>query len=305
MGYKIAIPSYKRHTTLKKKTMRVLAEYKVPAKLIHIFVANQEEAKLYRETLDKGTYGKIVVGKPGIREIRNFMANYFAEGEQIVYLDDDISKIWQCYSKGDPKSKKDNKLERLKSFDKFVKSAFRMSQRTGFHNWGVYPTDNPYFMKPTMHNNSHVSQDLKFLIGFFTGVINSHEGEVRTISDKEDYERTIKYYLKDGGVLRFNNISCNTRCYKEPGGIQTDRKKENSRINANKLIQKYPDLVSINEGRKSGFVEIRLRDKRIAQSPDEEKNLRGLNRISKSKNTKKARPKKTAIKKKKTQKRIQ
>ena len=110
MEYKIAIPSYKRHTTLKKKTMQVLAHYKVPAKIIHIFVANQEEAALYRNTLDKGTYGKIVVGKPGIREIRNFMANYFAEGEKIVYLDDDISKIWQCFSKGDPKSKKDNKL---------------------------------------------------------------------------------------------------------------------------------------------------------------------------------------------------
>ena len=285
MDYKIAIPSYKRHTTLKKKTMKVLAEYKVPAKIIHIFVANQDEAKIYSETLDKGTYGKIIVGKPGIREIRNFMANYFAEGERIVYLDDDISKIWQCYSKGDPKSKKDNKLKQLESLDKFVKSAFKLSQRTGFHNWGVYPTDNPYFMKPTQPNNSHVSQDLKFLIGFFTGVINSHEAEVRTISDKEDYERTIKYYLKDGGVLRFNNISCNTRCYKEPGGIQTDRKKENSRVNANILIQKYPDLVSINESRKSGFVEIRLRDKRKAQSPNNEQSLRA-NKLTKKRHNK-------------------
>ena len=291
MEYKIAIPSYKRHTTLKKKTMQVLAHYKVPAKLIHIFVANKEEAKNYRETLEPGTYGKIVIGKKGIREIRNFMAQYFAEGEKIVYLDDDISKIWECYSKGDPKSKKDNKLKQLESFDKFVKSAFKLSQRTGFHNWGVYPTDNPYFMKPTLPDKSHISQDLKFLIGFFTGVINSHDAEVRTISDKEDYERTIKYYLKDGGVLRFNNISCNTRCYKEPGGIQTDRKKENSRVNANKLIQNYPDLVKINEARNSGFVEIRLRDSRKAQSPDGEKNLKGLN--SKSKKNRSAKRRKS------------
>ena len=34
-----------------------------------------------------------------------------------------------------------------------------------------------------------------------------------TISDKEDYERTIKYYLADGGVIRYNNIIC-SRCYK-------------------------------------------------------------------------------------------
>ena len=91
-----------------------------------------------------------------------------------------------------------------------------------------------------------------------TGVINNKKAEKRTISDKEDYERTIKYYLKDGGVLRFNNISCYTRCYKVPGGIQADRKTELSKKNANILIKKYPHLVSINNARNSPFVEIKL-----------------------------------------------
>ena len=79
--------------------------------------------------------------------------------------------------------------------------------------------------------------------------------------DKEDYERTIKYYLKDGGVLRFNNISCYTRCYKVAGGIQATRKIEDSNKNATILINKYPQLVSVNNGRNSPFVEILLRDK--------------------------------------------
>ena len=263
MNYVIAIPSYKRHTTLKKKTMKVLEYYKIPPKLIHIFVADKHEETLYKNELDDNTYGKMVVGKKGIKEIRNFMANYFKEGQQIVYLDDDISKIWICNNKEDKTNKKHNKLERLPSFDRFVQGAFRLCKSTGYHNWGVYPTDNPYFMKPTSTSDkSHISTDLKFLIGFFTGVINSRYAEKRTISDKEDYERSIKYYLKDGGIIRYNNISCNTRCYKEPGGIQTDRKKENSRINAMKLIKHYPEMVSINTSRKSGFVEIRLRDKR-------------------------------------------
>jgi hypothetical protein len=282
MSYVIAIPSYKRHTTLKKKTMKVLEHYNVPAKLIHIFVANKEEAVLYKQELDAGSYGKIIVGKPGIKEIRNFMANYFPEGKHIVYLDDDISKLWRCVTKGDPTEKKDNKLVQLESFDTFVKNAFKMSMKTGFHNWGVYPTDNPYFMKPTMKNNSHISTDLKFLIGFFTGVINNRKSEIRTISDKEDYERSIKYYLNDGGIIRYNNISCNTRCYKEPGGIQTDRKKENSRVNANKLIKLYPDFVSINESRKSGFVEIRLRDK-TKKRPFSQKNKKNKKKKKPSK----------------------
>jgi hypothetical protein len=290
MSYKIAIPSYKRHTTLKKKTMKVLEHYKIPANIIHIFVANREEEKIYKETLEPNSYGKIIVGKPGIKEIRNFMAKYFREGEKVVYLDDDLSKIWRCitHERGDPKNKKDNKLIQLESLDSFIKDAFKMSGKTGFHNWGVYPTDNPFFMKPTNKDKSHVSTDLKFLIGFFTGVINSHKAELRSISDKEDYERSIKYYLKDGGILRFNNISCNTRCYKEPGGIQTDRKKENSRINAQILIKKYPDLVSINESRKSGFVEIRLRDKSGSESRStiKAKNSKKMKKSSKKVNKK-------------------
>ena len=120
-------------------------------------------------------------------------------------------------------------------------------------------------MKPSSHPQ-HMSTDLKFLIGFLTGVINNKKAEKRTISDKEDYERTIKYYLKDGGVIRFNNISCYTRCYKVPGGIQADRKTELSKKNANILIKKYPHLVSINNARNSPFVEIKIRDKSKKQS---------------------------------------
>ena len=132
MDYKIAIPSYKRHDTLKKKTLVMLKEYKTPTKLIHIFVADSEEAKIYKETLEPGTYGKIIVGKPGIKEIRNFMANYFEEGEKVVYLDDDITKLWRCITKGDPKNKKDNKLVKLESLDKFVRDAFKLSKKTGY-----------------------------------------------------------------------------------------------------------------------------------------------------------------------------
>lgn len=291
MDYKIAIPSYKRHTTLNKKTMKVLEHYKVDSNKVFIFVADSSEEKIYSDTLDKKRYNKIVVGKKGIKEIRNFMANYFKEGERIVYLDDDISRLWECYliKGGDPKNKKHNKLREMKSFDTFVKNAFKLSEKTGYHNWGVYPTDNPFFMKPYQRNKSHISYDLKFLIGFFTGVINSHIAEKRTISDKEDYERTIKYYLKDGGVIRFNNISCNTKCYKEPGGIQTDRKKENSRVNAGILIKKYPNLVSINDSRNSGFVEIRLRDK--TKQKEIKKNTKKtpllISKVNKSKKSKK------------------
>jgi hypothetical protein len=260
-NYIIAIPSYKRDETLKKKTMNLLKHYKISPKKICIFVADKDEKQKYENTLDSSSYSKIIVGKKGIKEIRNFMANYFPENQKIVYMDDDISKIVKCNNNIKPYDKKNNKLEQLDNLDKFIKEAFNYSKKTKLNNWGVYPTDNPYFMKSTTNNyNDYVSTNLRFLIGFLTGVINKKKSEIRTIGDKEDYERTIKYYINDGGVIRFNNISCNTRCYKEPGGIQSMRKKIDSKRNALKLIKDYPNFVKINNNRNSGFVEIRLND---------------------------------------------
>ena len=37
---------------------------------------------------------------------------------------------------------------------------------------------------------------------------------------KKIMNEPIKYYLADGGVIRYNNISCSTVRYKGMGGIQ-------------------------------------------------------------------------------------
>ena len=95
-----------------------------------------------------------------------------------------------------------------------------------------------------------------------TGVINNRKAEIRTIDDKEDYERSIKYYLKDGGLLRFNNITCYTKCYKEPGGMQVERTHKRIHDSAVYLTKQYPNLCTLNTSKKSGYTEIRLRDTR-------------------------------------------
>ena len=72
-------------------------------------------------------------------------------------------------------------------------------------------------------------------MGGFCGVVNNKKCEVRTVDDKEDFERSIKYYLKDNGLLRFNNGTIKTKCYKEPGGMQVKRTKERIHNNAKNL----------------------------------------------------------------------
>jgi len=265
--YVVAIPSYKRPETLRDKSLRVLREYSIDPKRIYIFVANKEQKKIYEETLPKNGYRELVIGVPGIKNIRNFMPRYFPEGQYIFYMDDDITAIYTAVNKplseGNPYDKKFNKTIRLKSLKNLIKMGFKLSEKTGITNWGVYPVYNPYFMKPTTKKiNEYVSTNLCYIIGFMIGVINNRKAEIRTIDDKEDYERSIKYYLKDNGLLRFNNITCETRCYTEPGGMQVERTKQRIHDSAVYLVKKYPKLATLNTSKKSGYTEIRLRDTR-------------------------------------------
>tara|TARA_B100001123_G_scaffold449148_1_gene613287 strand:+ start:1178 stop:2119 length:942 start_codon:yes stop_codon:yes gene_type:complete len=262
--YVVAIPSYRRSETLRDKTLKVLQDYKIDPKKIYIFVANEDEKKIYTDALPVGSYHKMVVGKPGIKNIRNFMPNYFPEGQYIFYMDDDIYEIYENRNPDvNNYDKKNNKLKKLPSLHHLIGQGFTLSEKTGLTNWGVYPVLNAYFMKPTTNNiNDYVQTKLCYNIGFMTGVINNKKAEVRTIDDKEDYERSIKYYLKDGGLLRFNNITAKTKCYKEPGGMQVERTKKRIHDSAVYLTKVYPELCSLNTSKKSGFTEIRLRDKR-------------------------------------------
>ena len=262
--YVVAIPSYRRPETLKNKTMKVLNEYGIDSNKIYIFVADDEQKKIYEEALPKGGYHKIVVGEPGINNIRNFMPKYFPEGQHIFYMDDDIYRLYDTVNlENDNSNKKANKHIRLKSLKDLIRQGFAMSEKTGMRNWGVYPVDNPYFMKArTGDIRDYVSTNLCYIIGFMTGCINDREAEVRTIDDKEDYERSIKYYLKDNGVIRFNNVTCYTKCYKEPGGMQVERTKQRIHDSAVYLTEEYPELCTLNTSKKSGFTEIRMRDRR-------------------------------------------
>ena len=51
--YVIAIPSYKRNETLKKKTMKVLDEYNISPNKIYVFVADENEMDIHLENLLK------------------------------------------------------------------------------------------------------------------------------------------------------------------------------------------------------------------------------------------------------------
>ena len=103
---------HKRYDTFKNKTFKLLLEHKIPAENIYVFVANNEEKKLYEKVLDKSKYNKIVVGKKGLRNQRNFIIDYFNEGDYLIQLDDDLDGLYIL--KDNNIIKKDNELIKCK-----------------------------------------------------------------------------------------------------------------------------------------------------------------------------------------------
>jgi hypothetical protein len=266
--YVIAIPSYKRMETLRDKTLLLLQKYKIDSKKIYIFVANRDEFKKYTLGLPK-YYKEIVIGKPGIKNIRNFMPKYFPAGKKVFYMDDDCYGMYECVLKSktnlskNKRPESNNKLIPLKNLDEFIKLGFHELSLSGMNLFGIYPVDNAFFMKPTDNRKkNHITNRLCYIIGYCAGTINNRLCEVRTVDDKEDFERSIKYYINDGGVLRYNNITVKTKCYKEPGGMQEERTRERVKRSAVYLNRKYPDLTTYTEKKSWGYAEVILRDKR-------------------------------------------
>ena len=62
--YVVCIRSYKRASVCNEKTLATLKKNKIPASRIYVYVI-AEEYDLYKETLDKSAYNKLVIGKKG------------------------------------------------------------------------------------------------------------------------------------------------------------------------------------------------------------------------------------------------
>ena len=173
--------------------------------------------------------------------IRNFMTDYYPEGQEILFIDDDITDF--ITKNGEPID-----------FMAFIAKGFSDCKAAGLRLWGIHPISNRYFLK------EKVSTDLRYIIGCFYGVINNKTIKV-DLDDGEDKLRTCLYYVLDGGVMRYNWIAPITKYYKEPGGMQTTRTLERQRASGINLLERFPELLH-RKDKKDGRIEHRFCDKR-------------------------------------------
>jgi hypothetical protein len=249
MTYVIAIPTYKRPDILHKKTLHWLATHNIPSSRIYIFVANSQEARSYKALLPTEYHERIVLGVKGITSQRTFIARYFPEGTCVVSADDDIEGLFRCRDQ-------QSKPEVVSNLNAFFEGAFKTTKQHAAFLWGVYPVLNPFYMKP-----GHTSTNLKFILGTLHGFIVRHDESLYpSLPEKEDFEMSILYYLKDGKIIRFDDYAIKTKFHSPKGGLgalSASRLKSNEKA-ANELKRRYPTLGYVWHRKNTGVAEFRF-----------------------------------------------
>lgn len=228
MNYRVVICSHKRPQKLFNLTLNLLIRNGIKPDIVDIYI-HESEINYYSEFNDK--WNLIAHKKKGLKDIRTWVSNQYKNGSKIVFMDDDIKNIVHFVDKK-KYNKKDNNLVNL------IKEGFEACEKNNCSLWGCCPYDNPFF------GNQKISTNLKYIIQACCGVILNHKAEERSYTTIEDFERTIKYYLKDKKVVRINYYGIETKYYAS-GGLNEYRNFENKEKDIIDLCNKYPNLVSI------------------------------------------------------------
>ena len=221
------------------RTYKILVASDLLDKATVFCVAEQET--LYRN-LPPIRDGRLalVVGVRGLIQQRQFIYDYYAEGTEIVMMDDDLEHFitWDK-----------NKMMDIRPV---IHKGFRHCKDRGARLWGIYPVANPFFF------SRDVSYGLKFCIGCFYGIIKRGLPEipVDALSFKEDIYRSCAYFKRDGVVVRINDVAPVTKYL---AGDSLEASKEMHEEGADRVVQDFPDYAKKYYRRRTGFAEIRLR----------------------------------------------
>jgi hypothetical protein len=226
---RIAICSYHRSHCVTEKTLAYLNRTDFPKSRVDVFVVD-EDRDAYRAALKGTGYLSLQHADVGMAAARRSAAAYYDEGQPVFFLDDDVRSLGAA-------DNKQSKLKPIIALEYWLKEKFQRAAKAGARLWGIYPVANPFFM------TFDLSTDLRLICGYAWGVINTHDDSMQvTLNQKEDYERTILYYQRDGAVARFNWCAGDHAYTKEPGGMQDQRTEHTDDRSIDTLLRRFPLL---------------------------------------------------------------
>lgn len=244
----IAVPTHRRAPAIPKLLEQIPEQMKGE---ITLFLSDEQDEQEYAHLRLKTK----VTGADNLRDKLNYIHNYYPVGTKVLQLEDDIQLLEKI--SGQPKTRPITNLQAI------CQQAF-IKQPTGL--WAFGPTANHFFMA------EQDKRGLYFAAGYAYGFTSNHDKTLEvTLAYKNDYERTIKYFIKYGSILRIGSTGVATKNYTNPGGLQANATAEKRRqiesecVDA--LLAEYPYLLRENLNRTSPMRELAFRSPRI--HPDE------------------------------------
>jgi hypothetical protein len=235
MDYVIAIPSYKRYTQLRNKTLAFLEREGFDPNTIYVFVADVDEMKKYKDTLL--TCHDVIVGRLGLANQRNFIYDYFPLGQKILMMDDDIEDLLFL----NPRPMKEM-VERMWTITEQEKATL----------WGIYPVSNKYFCK------ERVVVGQVFCVGCFHGIVNTRDYLPENMSASEDRWFSCRRILADGKTLRYEGCCPKTK-YVAKGGLWDYRRTGTNQYDDTiRVTELFPGLCKLRQ-KKNGLWDAEMR----------------------------------------------
>lgn len=224
MNFRIAIPTYNRSDDF--KTLSFLKLNQVSTDMIDIFVADEDERVKYVSCHPDYNY---IIGELGLVPQRNFISQYYNEGQIILSIDDDIIDLVH----------KTNK-----PFLEWVNECIEYMNGNNIGIIGLNPSVNPFFFEQRKEGDSFKKGNYS-IVGCFQILINHRDMPLSLIAI-EDWERSVMYKLRYGSTGRYNDILIKTKYFNKKGGLATQRNRENYINSMNKLLYKYPEWLTYN-----------------------------------------------------------
>lgn len=238
MSYEIAIFSYNRPQQLKEMTLATLERHKADFNKVTVFLANEEQRKMYENIIPDINY--VIAERGKRRAIYYAHTKHYQTGIPLVSLDDDLRGIEELGEK---------KLQQYTgTIDQLADMGFSLCQRSGAKLWGLYPARNHFYM------SNEAVKGLRYIIGVLWG---TYAGDIALTTDSrpldnaqgDDFETTLESFKFHRSVIRMEWLTMDTK-YFAKGGIDGDLagkgilRADDQVKEFERLSEKYPDWVT-------------------------------------------------------------
>jgi len=247
LPFHICICSTRRAHTLASCTLRVLLrDASISPAHVTVIVADDEDARVYADL------GISVLTSPeaGLAQQRVYAQHALQKHPWLLFVDDDVSDI-KCLEHVAPSS-----LAAL------ITGGFESARGAGARLWGLNTSSDA-------RNLRHgVSTQLGLVNGYFFGLLGhrheSLEKSTRENAAAEDIERSLRYFLADGVIVRLNFATAIARTWSNAGGLQSvftsrdTRREAHARV-LDALVSEFPNHLRLQASSPNGCAFLRGR----------------------------------------------